>query len=465
LTCAVILILAVAVGISGIIGSRQIASKLSLLGTQALPGVIELARTRGGVLEIRGTSLVIAMPAVSPAYREKQLGRIAELERDIRDRLRRYGQTAVSAEERPMYEKTLESINIFLETCSKYRALALDGKAQEAAEMWAHETPALLQAVLKSMADEIEFNQKNATLFVNDGTAASSRTAILTAVLLLLAVGGGSILGYLIVKNIAAALRDSADALRAGAQQVTLAAGELASTSSTLAQGASEQAASLEETSASGQEVSAMNQRTSEHARSAAGLMGTVAEQLNQANNKLDAMLTSMTKINSSSEQIAKVIKVIDEIAFQTNILALNAAVEAARAGEAGQGFAVVASEVRALAQRCAEAARETSQLISESVSSATDGNARLGEMSASIRLITKSAAETKALIDQVDQGSQEQTRGIEQISGALSLMESTTQQTAASAEESASASQELKAQADAMQDVLTKLEQLAGRV
>jgi methyl-accepting chemotaxis protein/methyl-accepting chemotaxis protein-1 (serine sensor receptor) len=165
-----------------------------------------------------------------------------------------------------------------------------------------------------------------------------------------------------------------------------------------------------------------------------------------------------MREITGSSDKISKIIKVIDEIAFQTNILALNAAVEAARAGEAGMGFAVVADEVRSLAQRSAQAAKDTSALIEESIAKSNEGGTRLERVAAVIRAITESTVKVKTLVDEVNLGSQEQARGIEQISKAIAQMDQVTQSTAASAEEGASASEELSAQAEAMGHAIQKL-------
>src|SRR5262249_43417277 len=149
---------------------------------------------------------------------------------------------------------------------------------------------------------------------------------------------------------------------------------------------------------------------------SAANLVTHSQMQFEQTNRALDSMVTAMAEINTQSDKISKIIKVIDEIAFQTNILALNAAVEAARAGEAGTGFAVVADEVRNLAQRCAQAARDTAALIEESIAKSNDGKVRMDEVTASIKLVTDEAAKVKMLVDEVNLGSGEQTRGIEQI-------------------------------------------------
>ena len=171
----------------------------------------------------------------------------------------------------------------------------------------------------------------------------------------------------------------------------------------------------------------------------------------------------AIEEIETSAVETAKVLKVIDEIAFQTNILALNAAVEAARAGEAGMGFAVVADEVRNLAQRSAQAAKDTAALIEESIAHSKEGTTRLDQVADAIRSITASSAQVKMLVDEVSLGSQEQARGIEQIAKAVVQMQQVTQKTAANAEESASASEEMSAQADSMKTFADELQVVVG--
>jgi methyl-accepting chemotaxis protein/methyl-accepting chemotaxis protein-1 (serine sensor receptor) len=191
--------------------------------------------------------------------------------------------------------------------------------------------------------------------------------------------------------------------------------------------------------------------------------MTETAHRVEDANHNLEEMVQSMKDIASSSEKISKIIRVIDEIAFQTNILALNAAVEAARAGEAGMGFAVVADEVRNLAHRSAQAAKDTAALIEESIAKSNEGNKKLQLVAGSIQQVTGSATQVKVLVDEVDVGSQEQARGIEQIATAVTQMETVTQRSAASAEESAAASEELAAQAQALNDIVERVRNLVG--
>jgi methyl-accepting chemotaxis protein/methyl-accepting chemotaxis protein-1 (serine sensor receptor) len=170
-----------------------------------------------------------------------------------------------------------------------------------------------------------------------------------------------------------------------------------------------------------------------------------------------------MGEIHAQSGKIAKIVKAIDEIAFQTNILALNAAVEAARAGEAGMGFAVVADEVRNLAQRSAQAARETSALIEESIAKSNDGKSKVDLVALAVREIIGEAAKVKALVDQVSTGSSQQAQGTVQISRAITQMEQVTQQTAANAEEGAAAAEELTAQSGALKEIVVRLTELVG--
>jgi len=282
----------------------------------------------------------------------------------------------------------------------------------------------------------------------------------------LLSVGALAMIGvavFFVIRQMSRSLREAASELSEGAQQVASAASQVSSSSQSLSQGSSEQAASLEETSASTEEINSMASRNSENSRGAADLMTQSQQKFVETNQSLEQMVVAMGEINTQSDKIAKIIKVIDEIAFQTNILALNAAVEAARAGEAGMGFAVVADEVRNLAQRCAQAAKDTSTLIEESIAKSNDGKLKVDQVAAAIRTITEEANKVKTLVDEVNLGSQEQATGIAQIGKAITQMDRVTQSTAANAEETASAAEELTAQSVALKDVVERLAAMVG--
>jgi methyl-accepting chemotaxis protein len=341
-------------------------------------------------------------------------------------------------------------------------ARAMAGDAKGALEMYTGHSVKSLDSLEAAAHDLVELQKGLMRDSSVAGVIASSQAKWIAYMLLAAALAIAPFL-LIIISKTTGQLRGVAANLAEGAEQITSASAQVASSSQTLAQGASEQAASLEETSSSSEEITSMTRKNAENSQSAATVMAEVDQRVAEGNRTLAEMVLSMQEITGSSDKISKIIKVIDEIAFQTNILALNAAVEAARAGEAGMGFAVVADEVRSLAQRSAQAAKDTAALIEESITKSNEGSARLEHVTQVIQAITESAAKVKTLVDEVNLGSQEQARGIEQISKAIAQMDRVTQGNAASAEESASASEQMSAQAEALQHIATELRTLVG--
>lgn len=272
-----------------------------------------------------------------------------------------------------------------------------------------------------------------------------------------------TVVTLLVSRTITRSLRSITDTLAGGADQVASASGQVSSSAQSLAEGSSEQAASLEETTSALEEMSSMTRKTAETAAAANALSAETKAAADQGNQAMKKMSEAINEIQKSASETAKIIKVIDEIAFQTNLLALNAAVEAARAGEAGKGFAVVAEEVRNLAMRSAEAAKSTSALIEGSVQSARNGVAISTDVAKTLSEITTAAGKVNELISEIASASREQSQGIGQVNTAMSQMNQVTQSSAANAEESAAASEQLSSQSEQLQSVVGELAKLIG--
>jgi len=253
---------------------------------------------------------------------------------------------------------------------------------------------------------------------------------------------------FLLSRSLNQKLLQLAAHLDSNSSGVAQAASQVSIASQALAEGSSEQAASIEETSAALEELSSMTQRNAENIRQVNDLARDTRDTADKGAGDMNEMNTAMEAIKTSSDDIAKIIKTIDEIAFQTNILALNAAVEAARAGEAGMGFAVVADEVRNLAQRSATAAKETAAKIEGAIGNSAHGVTISQKVAETLNTIVIKARQVDELAGQVAGASREQTQGIAQINGAVGQMDKVTQSNAASAEESAAAAEELNSQA-----------------
>jgi methyl-accepting chemotaxis protein len=239
------------------------------------------------------------------------------------------------------------------------------------------------------------------------------------------------------------------------AGQVSTAADQISGGSQNLAEGASEQASSLEEVSSSLQELASMSNQNTGNAREARGLVEAAGGSTETGAAAMQRLSATVQRIKESSDATGRIVKTIDEIAFQTNLLALNAAVEAARAGEAGKGFAVVAEEVRNLAMRSAEAAKETSRLIEESVSSSEEGVLVQAEVVKQLDEIRTGVVRVREVMGEIAAASEQQTEGVGQINEAVEEMNAVTQRSAASSEESASAAEELSGQAQRMAELV----------
>jgi len=259
------------------------------------------------------------------------------------------------------------------------------------------------------------------------------------------------------MKNMVAHLNSMFGEINTATAQVSGASKQIADGAQALAQGSTEQAASIEELSSSITEIAERTKENAEIAEKTSVLSNSIKESAEKGSLQMDEMITAVKEINEASQSISKIIKTIDDIAFQTNILALNAAVEAARAGEHGKGFAVVAEEVRNLASKSAEAAKDTGDMIQNSMEKAELGSRIAGETAGSLQEIVTGINESSKLISEITEASEAQSLGISQVNVGIDQVAQVVQQNSATAEESAAASEEMSSQSNVLQGLVAQ--------
>ena len=371
--------------------------------------------------------------------------------------------SVTTMEERALFEKVLTARVAYQKSRSEAYELSNAGKKSEAFAFYKRSIEEAFNAYNTALQAEVDYNKTNGTKYgvsINDAIVASKKFIVIGLVVAITLAGS---IGSLIIRGTNRALSTASRALDEGASQVTAAAGQVSASSQSLAEGASEQAASLEETSSSLEEMASMSKRNSESVQQAKVLSSETRLAADTGTADMKEMKNAMDAIKASSDDIAKIIKTIDEIAFQTNILALNAAVEAARAGEAGAGFAVVADEVRNLAQRSAQSAKETATKIEEAITKSEYGVKISDKVAQSLSAIAEKTRKVDSIVAEIATASDEQNQGVSQVNLAIGQMDKVTQSNASNAEETASAAEELNAQALSLKEAVVELGKLVG--
>jgi methyl-accepting chemotaxis protein len=462
--------------IGGMLAAVMCLAGVAWYATSSLGDELNFATTTVGTRAITAGVLksdVLAMHVSSSRMLLYSLSRDTQLAEQGRDQYRLSVKAAkasiaairslVTTEEDKTLISAIDSdLDLYTTYFEQESSLISSGKTMAALIIYREKNGAIGDRMEAATARYTEM-QKAALAAANATGIQKTASARWTAALFVIIALAVVVMITIVVRTIASRLQTIAASLSDGASQIASGSNQVATTSQSLAEGASEQASSLEETSASAEQITSMTRQNAANTSQVAQLMTTVDHRVTEGNSTLALMITSMKQINESSGKISKIIKVIDEIAFQTNILALNAAVEAARAGEAGMGFAVVADEVRNLAQRSAQAAKDTAALIEESIATSNQGSTQLQKVADVVGSITEATMKVKVLVDEVNIGSQEQSKGIEEIARSLTEMDKVTQGTAAAAEESASASQEMSAQAQSLAHIVEELRTMAG--
>ncbi len=461
---ATVLVVTVALGAFCFVKVMLLESKTKALSDDALPGLENIGLIQEANAESRSFVYrhVLETEPAKIAAVEKQ---IQELREENDKALAAYEASISLSEDRQNFEKLKTLLQQYRSIRSKIIELSHNNQNAEAMKLISSDLDpayAALNAHSDAMAQwNVDYGGKATQ--ESKAAAASARWGVVTGAAIAIILGV-AVAGYIIVST-KRALTILADTLGLGSSQVRAAAQQISSSGQSLAQGTSEQAASVEETSASIEEMNSTVKKNAEASQQAASKSTEAKNAAEQGMTAMEKMNIAIHEIENSAAETAKIIKVIDEIAFQTNLLALNAAVEAARAGEAGKGFAVVAEEVRNLAMRSAEAAKNTNQLIERSVNNAKNGVVIAQDVTKNLQQINKSVGDSTILIDTIASASREQSSGIDQISKSISQIEKVTQSTAANAEESAAASEELSAQSEQLASCVRDLQGLIGLV
>jgi methyl-accepting chemotaxis protein len=441
--------------------TEQISGNVGGIVNQNIPELALAGDMRFEVTLLRVTNFKHIV-YTDPAQKEALEKEVEAQEHQLADWVQAYDKYAKTPEQRALYIKAAPLLESYKAETRKLRDASRQNKTEDVQKYLAS-AGQVGNDFLKVVEDLRDFCSRHVEASGRDVVRIISVCEWTVLALGLLSVLVGVVIGVLSTRGISGTLRQATDKLAAGAEQTAAASGQVSAASQTLAEGASEQAASLEETSASLEEISSMTKRNAENAQTTKGLADAARIAADSGASDMQKMSLAMHDIKSSSDDISKIIKTIDEIAFQTNILALNAAVEAARAGEAGMGFAVVAEEVRNLAQRSAQAAKETADKIQTAIAKTAQGVQMSEKVALGLTEIVSNVRKVDELVKEIATASKEQSDGIAQVNTAVTQMDKVTQSNAASAEESASAAQELNAQTRVLRDVVAELLKLVG--
>lgn len=473
----VLAVITLLLGILGYVAGNESRKTINELGKLRLPAVESLQDVNLGMLSLYATEEALQNPELTTAERKS----IITGQQKHWDKIERnwavYEPLPRSEEGEAIWQAFKLSYNDwqrdhikYMDYINQYVRSSEEGDPrenllEEAREQFLTQNKLSKEKTFGILDQLVVVNSEFAAAEVEDAITESLAARVTSIIGLILGVGIAIALGYFITRSISNSLRTIITRLSSGSEQVSAASNQLSSTSQQLAGSSSQQAASLQETSSSLEEVSSQIKTTADNSSEAERAMREAKPMVEDGVNAMQRMNETMSEINESAQETSKIIKTIDDIAFQTNLLALNAAVEAARAGEAGKGFAVVAEEVRNLAQRSAEAARDTSELIARSQESSGRGTSVAEEVSRNLLKIEERINDVNTLIIEISGASSEQTLAMGQISSVMSEMDNSIQDNAMASEESASASEELSSQAYELNSVVRELLQMVEGV
>ncbi|WMJ87670.1 methyl-accepting chemotaxis protein [Anaerocolumna sp. MB42-C2] len=489
IACFIVLAIFTAiVGIVGINNMNTLNNASIKMNKEDFQPSIDLSKIQTYLQQVRSDHLLLLYERDVTKFQER-VDEITKLAEEANQLLSNYEKTILEDKENQKLYETL------MENLANYRTLRdhsiglIEEKKYDEAISTLSNVSVSREAVDKSLQDLVDYKTNTSAKTIKANTESFQRQTILMitvmAIGILLAVLFGMLLATMISKQLnrlvkaanriadgdldvtidvyskdevgilAKAFKKMTDNvnqvmtnINSAAEQVASGSKQVSDSSMALSQGATEQASSIEELTASLEEISSQTKLNAQNANQANDLAEVARDNAEHGNLQMNEMLKSMEDINDSSSNISKIIKVIDEIAFQTNILALNAAVEAARAGQHGKGFAVVAEEVRNLAARSANAAKETTDMIEGSIKKVEIGTKIANETADALTKIVADVTKAASLVGDIAVASNEQALGIEQINQGIMQISEVIQTNSATSEESASASEELSSQA-----------------
>lgn len=415
-----------------------------------------------GILEINSDIIAIhrSMKDVTLAKNNTEIDQAVKIVDDYEQKI--YSSFEIVKErflgDKTMITEAIKAVTDWKVIRDEVITLTKVGKNKAAAAITKNKGARHVKLIETKINNIIDFAQNKAINFHVNAAKVRGDTLLFIVILSIILIALAITIAIIITRNTNTTLNTINRNLYESVSQLIESSRQFSNSSKQLSDGTSEQASSIEEISATLEESASMISQNTENTKHASLLSNESKAASDKGNHEMQDMLSYMEEIKKSSDQIGKIIKVIDEIAFQTNILALNAAVEAARAGEAGMGFAVVAEEVRNLAQRSAQAAKDTTEIIETNIELSETGLQVSEKVGESLGEITLQAKKVNELLDEIASASQEQSQGISQINKAMTQMEKVTQRNASGSEESAAASQEMSAQALLMQETVQGL-------
>lgn len=463
LICVVLSVALVVVGGTGYLALNRVSKYYSHIADVNLPNAILLLRMSNAT----GNSIRQMVRLGYPNLPEKEIEVLGE---KFSEQVAKYDEADKEYQAVPfvegeaeLYEKVSAGWKASTEIAKKMKELRLQNDIEKYAALLDgdyrkayNEHGTALQNLIKFQDDQAHLSAARA----KEIRASAQNYLILIGILgLFLGLG----VAYFVARSLQLGLRTIAAAVSESKETVSNASEQLNAASQQLANSSTEAAASLEETVASLEELTSMVKLNAGNAQQASALAQQSQSSAFKGEQEIETLIAAMAEINQSSKRIEDIINVIDDIAFQTNLLALNAAVEAARAGEQGKGFAVVAEAVRSLAQRSAQAAKEISTLIHESVNSVEKGAAVADRSGSSLKEIVSSVKKVTELNSEIATASGEQSEGIAQISRAMNQLDQATQSNAASAEEAAASSEIMLKQARVLDTQVNNLMNIVG--